>query len=554
MSKTTIKISMAQYNSVLGSITANREKVLLEVEKSVKKGSNILIFPEMFFSGYQPLDLVKKRSFLENVHTNLRELAIDIKETGLNVFLGVPLINKGKVFNSYVSLVNGLVKIGSQKVHLPNYDVFDEQRYFSSSNDINVFKLDNITLGFPICEDAWFPDVISKMKKKGAELIVVTNGSPYETGKLEERQRLIEKRCSEVELPIIYLNLVGGQDDIVFDGGSFVYNKEGKKIEQFPQFKECSKQIVIKKSNAGWDPLPGSLVKVQSQLSQDYHAIVLGLRDYVIKSNFKRVVLGLSGGIDSALVSVLAVDALGSENVLCVALPSKFNAKASLDDAKALAHNLKVKLEVLNINALVGKSEQILSSIFLDKERDVTEENIQSRLRAVLLMAISNKMGYLLLSTGNKSEIAVGYSTIYGDMAGGVNPLKDVYKTKVFQLSHWRNKNRIDSNDQSLLPVIPNNIINKEPSAELAFDQKDSDSLPEYEELDSILECLIEMDLSVKEVVRKGFAEDTVLKVEKLIYASEYKRYQSAPGTKISRKPFALGRRYPLVNQWRDRV
>ena len=547
------KISLIQCNSVLGSIEANKQKILSELKKSIENGSDILIFPEMFFSGYQPLDMVKKKAFLEDIFSNLEKLAAEITKYKKCIVLGAPILSDEKIYNACLILKDGMVKIGSKKVHLPNYDVFDEERYFSNSDIISVVILDGITIGFPICEDSWFPDVISSMKEQGAELIVVTNGSPYETGKLQERQRLIEKRCYEAELPIIYLNLVGGQDDVVFDGGSFVCDKKGKIVEQFPQFKEFTKQLIFEKSGRVLRPLPKmSEVKALSQLNQDYEALVLGLRDYVIKSNFKKVVLGLSGGVDSALVAVIAKDALGSENVLCVALPSKFNASSSLTDAQSLADNLYINLKVLNLDTMVGVSEEILSPLFVGKERDITEENIQSRLRAVLLMAISNKFGYLLLSTGNKSEIAVGYSTIYGDMAGGFNPLKDVYKSKVYNLCHWRNE--MSLNNGNTKPIIPINILTKEPSAELAFNQKDTDSLPDYGELDSILENLIEGDLSVKELIHKGFKKDVVLRVQELIYRSEYKRYQSAPGTKISKRPFALGRRYPLVNQWRDKL
>ena len=489
---------------------------------------------------------------MEDIFRSLEELAAEIKKYKKCVFLGAPILSNEKIYNACLILKDGLVEIGSKKVHLPNYDVFDERRYFSTSDNISVVRLDGITIGFPICEDSWFPDVISNMKEQGAELIVVTNGSPYETGKLQERHRLIKKRCYETELPIIYLNLVGGQDELVFDGGSFVCDKKGKIVEQFPQFKEFTKQLKFEKLSRDVHPFPKkSEIKSLPHLRQDYEALVLGLRDYVIKSKFKKVVLGLSGGVDSALVAVIAKDALGSENVLCVALPSKFNSSASLTDAQALADNLCVKLKVLNLETMVSVSEEVLSPLFVGKERDITEENIQSRLRAVLLMAISNKFGYLLLSTGNKSEVAVGYSTIYGDMAGGFNPLKDVYKTKVYNLCHLRNE--MSLNNGNTKEIIPINILTKEPSAELAFNQKDSDSLPDYCELDPILENLIEGDLSVKELIHKGFKKDVVLMVQEMIYRSEYKRYQSAPGTKISKRPFALGRRYPLVNQWRDK-
>ena len=377
--------------------------------------------------------------------------------------------------------------------------------------------------------------------------------SPYETNKLVDRQKVIKRRCRETNLPIIYLNLVGGQDDLVFDGGSFVFDSRGANVCQFPQFAEKTEQVIFEERKGVWEPLSGSLTKIGSDSSQDYSAIVLGLRDYVLKSSFKKVVIGLSGGIDSALVAVMAVDALGSDNVFCLALPSKFNSMESLDDARQLSENLGVTLETIGIQEIMDKTDELLAPLFFEKKRDVTEENIQSRLRAVLLMAFSNKQGHLLLSTGNKSEVAVGYSTIYGDMAGAYNPLKDVYKTKVYELSKWRN-NSSETSDFPVKKPIPTSIILKEPSAELAFDQKDTDSLPSYDELDMILEYLIEDDLGVSEIIKKGYPEKTVLKVKNLLYLSEYKRYQACLGPKISRRPFSLGRRMPVVNHWREQI
>ncbi len=337
----------------------------------------------------------------------------------------------------------------------------------------------------------------------------------------------------------------------MFDGGSFVVDNSGAIVCQLPQFAEKTEQVIFEERKGVWEPLSSSLTKIGSGASQDYSAVVLGLRDYVLKSNFRKVVIGLSGGIDSALVAVMAVDALGSDNVVCLALPSKFNSIGSLDDARQLSENLGITLETIEIQEIMDKTDQLLAPLFLGKKKDVTEENIQSRLRAVLLMAFSNKQRHLLLSTGNKSEIAVGYSTIYGDMAGAYNPLKDVYKTKVYELSKWRN-NSSETKNFSIQKPIPENILLKEPSAELAFDQKDTDSLPSYDELDMILEHLIEDDLGVKEVIRKGYLEKTVIKVKDLLYLSEYKRSQACLGPKISRRPFSLGRRVPVVNHWRE--
>ena len=435
----------------------------------------------MFLSGYQPLDLVNKPSFLKSIFFQVQNIAKKTKEFNIRILIGAPWRLDNKIYNAFISIHKGSIKTVSKKSHLPNYDVFDEKRFFVSEDGLDLLDLGNVKIGFPICEDAWHPDIIGRLKKLGADIIVIPNGSPYETNKLADRQEIIKTRCKESTLPIIYLNLVGGQDDLVFDGGSFILDDKGINVCQFPQFVEKTHQVIFEKTKSIWIPLPISFGEIGSNTSQDYKAIVLGLRDYVLKSNFNKVVIGLSGGIDSALVAVMAVDALGSENVVCLALPSKFNSKASLNDARRLSENLGIKLETVGIQEIMDKTDQLLAPLFFEKKRDVTEENIQSRLRAVLLMAFSNKEKHLLLSTGNKSEIAVGYSTIYGDMAGAYNPLKDIYKTKVYKLSKWRNLVAKTDEFRAEKP-IPDNILLKEPSAELAFDQKDTDSLPSYEQ------------------------------------------------------------------------
>ena len=546
-----LKISLIQSNPTVGGIEFNTESVLLRTNEAEKKGSDLIIFPEMFLSGYQPLDLVIKRSFLKDIRDQVENIAKKTVDLNIRILIGGPWLLDGKIYNAFISIHKGSIKIVSKKSHLPNYDVFDEKRFFVSGDELELLDLGTLKIGFPICEDAWHPDIICRLKEMGADIIIIPNGSPYESDKLSERQQIIKSRCEESNLPIIYLNLVGGQDDLVFDGGSFVYDNRGNIVCQFPQFLEKTEQIIFEQRKSSWVPLSGSLAEIGSRESQDYKAVVLGLRDYVLKSNFHKVVIGLSGGIDSALVAVMAVDALGADNVLCLALPSKFNSKASLEDAKQLSQNLGITLETISIQEIIDKVDQHLAPLFQGKKRDVTEENIQSRLRAVLLMAFSNKEKRLLLSTGNKSEIAVGYSTIYGDMAGAYNPLKDIYKTKVYKLSEWRNIIS-KTNDFLVKKPIPENILLKEPSAELAFDQKDTDSLPSYDELDTILEYLIEDDLAVREVIEKGFLEKTVVKIKNLLYLSEYKRYQACPGPKISRRPFSLGRRIPIVNHWRD--
>ena len=551
MSLDRLKISLAQSNPTVGALKFNAEYILDKAEEAEKKRSDLIVFPEMFLSGYQPLDLVNKRYFLENISLQVQNIARQTTSLKIRILVGAPWLLDGKIYNAFICIHKGTIKVASKKSHLPNYDVFDEKRFFVSGLKLELLDLGDLKIGFPICEDAWYPDIISRLKELGADIIIIPNGSPYESNKLAERQKIIKDRCKESGLPTIYLNLVGGQDDLVFDGGSFINDKDGTIVCQFPQFEEKILQITFEKRKSEWRPQPNSLEEIGSSISQDYKAIVLGLRDYVLKSNFQKVVIGLSGGIDSALVAVMAVDALSSDNVVCLALPSKFNSKSSLDDAKQLSKNLGVKLELITIQEIIDQVDRHLAPLFQGKSRDITEENIQSRIRAVLLMAFSNKEKRLLLSTGNKSEIAVGYSTIYGDMAGAYNPLKDVYKTKVYELSKWRNT-ICKTNNFSVKKPIPNNILLKEPSAELAFDQKDSDSLPSYDELDTILEHLIEDDLPVNEVIQKGFSEKIVVKVRDLLYLSEYKRYQACPGPKISRRPFALGRRIPLVNHWRN--
>ena len=545
-----LKISLVQSNSIVGGIRNNAEGILAKAIEAEKKASDLIVFPEMFLSGYQPLDLVNKRSFLEDIFFQVQNIAQQANRLNIRILIGAPWRLDSKIYNALISIFKGSIKVVSKKFHLPNYDVFDEKRFFVSEEGLDLLDLGNVKIGFPICEDAWYPDIIGRLKKLGADIIVIPNGSPYETNKLADRQEIIKTRCKESTLPIIYLNLVGGQDDLVFDGGSFILDDKGINVCQFPQFVEKTHQVIFEKTKSTWIPLPFSFGENGSNTSQDYKAIVLGLRDYVLKSSFKKVVIGLSGGIDSALVAVMAVDALGPDNVVCLALPSKFNSKGSLDDAFQLSENLGISLEIIGIQEIIDKTDQLLSPLFFGKERDVTEENIQSRLRAVLLMAFSNKQSHLLLSTGNKSEIAVGYSTIYGDMAGAYNPLKDVYKTKVYELSKWRNSFS-ETSAFSVKKPIPDNILFKEPSAELAFDQKDTDSLPSYDELDMILEHLIEDDLGVNEVIKKGHLEKTVVKVKDLLNLSEYKRYQACLGPKISRRPFSLGRRMPVVNHWR---
>jgi len=430
--------------------------------------------------------------------------------------------------------------------------VFDEVRLFSSGPISGPYRIGPLRLGTPVCEDAWYEDVAETLAETGAEVLLVPNGSPYRRAKQDLRFNVTVARVVETGLPLIYLNTVGGQDDQVFDGASFALNPGGELALQMPAMEEAITHIDLENGAEGWRIVPGERVLLPDDWEMDYHAMVLGLRDYLGKSGFSKVLLGLSGGIDSALVATIAADAIGPENLRCVMLPSRYTSPASLEDAAAVARALGCRLDEVPITGPQEAVGAALAPVFEGTRPDITEENIQSRLRGLLLMALSNKFGEMLLTTGNKSEVAVGYATIYGDMAGGYNPIKDLYKTRVFQTCRWRNANHRPWMMGPAGEVIPPRVIDKPPSAELREDQKDEDSLPPYEVLDGILERLIEREQSVAEVVAAGFDRATVKRVESLIYVAEWKRHQAAPGTRLTTMAFWLDRRYPIVNRWRD--
>ena len=413
--------------------------------------------------------------------------------------------------------------------------------------------MDGVRIGSPICEDSWYEDVAETLAETGAEFLLVPNGSPYYRQKVSHRHQLMVARVIETGLPLIYLNLVGGQDDQVFDGGSFALNPGGALALQMPLMQEATAHLDLTRTGDGWRIVPSDLAPVPCAMEQDYHAMVLGLRDYLRKTGFGKVLLGLSGGIDSALVACVAVDALGARNVRCVMLPSDYTSQASLDDAKTLAQSLGCRYDTVPIADGQQAITRTLAPLFQGTAPDITEENIQSRLRGLLLMAMSNKFGEMLLTTGNKSEVAVGYATIYGDMAGGYNPLKDMYKTRVFDTCRWRNTAHCDWMRGPSGAVIPQRIIDRPPSAELAPDQRDEDSLPAYPVLDGILDILVDQDGSIADCVAAGFDHADAKRVEHLLYISEYKRFQSAPGTRLSKRAFWLDRRYPIANRWRDK-
>ena len=546
------RLVVAQLNPKAGDLEGNAKKVRLAFQEAKEMNANLVAFPEMFLIGYQVGDLVRKPAFVTEVMKLVDILALEF-ESGPSVGLGAPYWDGEKLFNAYYILANGKIETIIKKHFLPNDNEFDEKRYFSEGPISGPYNVDGVRIGSPICEDAWHQDVCEAQVESGAEIFVVPNGSPYWRDKREERLQAMIARVIETGIPLVYLNMVGGQDDQGFDGMSFALNPRGELAMQMPAYDEVIQKLDFKKIDGKWFAEKCILEKIPQQLELDYRTMVETLKDYVSKTGFKKVLLGLSGGIDSALVAVIAVDALGSENVRCVMLPSEYTSKSSLEDASKIAKNLKCTLNNVPISEPQSGVKNVLSDLFKGLDPDTTEENIQSRLRGLLLMAMSNKFGEMLLTTGNKSEVAVGYATIYGDMSGGYNPLKDLYKTRVFEISKWRNLNHRSWMRGPNTELINNSVLSKAPSAELRDNQKDEDSLPDYEILDSILKGFIDDDKSVAEIVNMGFDRQIVKEIEHLIYISEYKRYQSAPGTKLSRRAFWLDRRYPIVNQWRDK-
>lgn len=546
------QITLAQLNPTVGDLEGNYKVALEAWEKAQRVGSDLIAFTELFITGYNTQDLIKKPSFFKAAQDQILKLAKTCKN-GPAIAIGGPAYLKGKLYNAYYILADGNVANVIMKHHLPNQNVFDEKRIFDEGEISGPYQIGPIRIGSPICEDAWHSDVSETLSETGAQLLLVPNGSPYYNGKNDVRLNKMVARVVETNLPLIYLNMVGAQDDQVFDGGTFALNRGGSLAIKLPLFEEALEHIVLEETDIGWKIIKGELAKVPCDKELDYHAMVMGLRDYCKKSGFEKVVLGLSGGIDSALVAVIASDAIGSANVRSIMLPSPYTSQTSLIDATDLVENLGCKSDTLPINDSLTAIDKTLSSTFEGRKIDLTEENIQSRLRGLLLMAVSNKFGEMLLTTGNKSEVSVGYSTIYGDMAGGFNPIKDLYKTKVFEISKWRNKNHRSWMKGPPGSIIPDNIITKAPTAELRPNQKDSDSLPDYPDLDAILTILVDEDGSTSDCLKAGYKKSDVSKVEKLLYGSEYKRFQSAPGTRLSQRAFWLDRRYPIVNKWRDK-
>ncbi len=504
----------------------------------------MLALPEAFITGYQTQDLIMRPAFWTEAMEAVETLAAQCSD-GPVIGIGAPYHDGKDLYNAYWILGGGKVLTRILKQLLPNETVFDEVRQFTAAPPQTPYQIGPLRIGSPVCEDAWWPDAVSAdLAKKGAEILLVPNGSPYYRGKMAVRHGVIRGRVEETGLATVYLNMVGGQDDQAFEGGSFAMSVDGEIVRQLPQFDEVIAQLDFERGAQGWDIIPGDVVPVLDDYEADYRAMVETLRDYMGKTGFQKVLLGMSGGIDSAIVATIAADALGPENVRCVMLPSEYTSQGSLEDAKDCASRLGCRYDFVPISEGRGAITNTLAPLFEGTKEGIAEENIQSRLRGLLLMALSNKFGEMLLTTGNKSEVAVGYATIYGDMAGGFAIIKDIPKTMVYRLSKYFNKS-------AKKDIIPTAIITKEPSAELRPDQKDTDSLPPYEELDRILKLYIEDDLGIKEIIKAGENKELTERIVRMVDKNEYKRRQSPPGIKITTKAFGKDRRMPITNRYK---
>jgi NAD+ synthase (glutamine-hydrolysing) len=535
-----ITLALAQLDHVVGDVAGNTRKII-DYSNRARDGlrAHLVVFPELSVCGYPPEDLLFHSGLRKRVEQSLESIRDGVRD--IAVLLGYPEYDGKQLYNAAVVFRNGKVLARYRKHILPNYRVFDEQRYFSAGRHAGVFLLNGMRVGLQICEDIWHPAPAAASRAAGAEFIVAINGSPYELNVQEKRENAVRARVKEIGIPFVYVNTVGGQDELVFDGGSFAMNADGEVSFRAEPFKETLLKLELRADSAGVRPDPGEIAPCLETEPSVYGALVTGTRDYVNKNNFAGVVLGLSGGIDSALTLAIACDALGTDRVRAVMMPFRYTSTMSQEDAARQAETLGVRYDVLPIEPMYEATVGQLKKIFEGREPDVTEENIQARCRGILLMAISNKTGRMLLSTGNKSEMAVGYATLYGDMAGGFAPIKDCSKTLIYQLARYRN---------SLGAAIPERVITRAPSAELRPNQKDSDSLPPYDVLDPILAAFIEEDLSVNEIMQRGFDRETVTRVLELVKRNEYKRRQAPPGIRISGRAFGRDWRYPITSRY----
>jgi NAD+ synthase len=544
-------IALAQLNPVVGNVAGNLARVREARDAAARQGADLVVFPELVLVGYPPEDLVLRpalvRAAAEALHTLERESG-----AGPGLLVTLPWRgDDGRLYNAVALVSDGRSELRF-KHELPNYGVFDEKRLFTPGPLPSPVEFRGVRLGVPICEDVWFAETAQHLARQGAELLIVPNGSPFEVEKSQQRLHLVRERVAETGLALAYVNQVGGQDELVFDGGSFIVNPGGELACALPSWTETTHLTRWERHGGGLRCEGRAAWNEEPRLQSVYQAMMLGLRDYVRKNGFPGVVLGMSGGIDSALSAAVAVDALGASHVAGVRLPSRFTSAASLDDAEESARLLGIALETLPIETVVGAAEAALAPGFAGRPRDIAEENLQARIRGLLLMALSNKFGHMVLTTGNKSEMSVGYATLYGDMCGGYSVLKDIYKTEVFALARWRNAHQPPCALGPTGLVIPDSSITKAPTAELRPNQTDQDSLPPYAVLDTILHGLVEDERSVQQIVEAGFARETVLRVQHLLYAAEYKRRQAPPGVKITRKGFGRDRRYPITNAFRE--
>lgn len=544
-----LSIALAQINPTVGNVAANIDRVRSARAEAAARGADLMVCPELVVSGYPPEDLVLKPFFLDVVERAVRELAAETADGGPALLVGAPWRDRGQCHNAALLLDGGTVAAVRFKVDLPNYGVFDEKRVFVPGPLPGPINVRGVRLGVPICEDMWSADVIETLAESGAEILVVPNGSPFELGKHDQRVQLAVQRVTESGLPLLYVNQVGGQDELVFDGSSFALGADCRLVAQAPAFAE---HLLVTRWERGaddvWHCADAERIAPVEELESIYAALVLGLRDYVNKNRFPGVILGLSGGIDSALSAAIAVDALGADRVHGVMMPSPYTSQESLDDAAESAELLDCKLDTVPIVPAMEAFDRMLLPALAGRDPDITEENIQSRSRGITLMALSNKFGAMVLSTGNKSEMSVGYATLYGDMCGGYAVLKDVYKTTVYAIARWRNEHLPEGALGPAGRVVPERVLVKAPTAELKPDQTDQDTLPPYDELDDILRCLVEQDLGVPEIVARGHAPEVVNRVWRMLHLAEYKRRQAPPGPKITRRLFNRERRYPITN------
>jgi NAD+ synthase len=547
-----LALTIAQLNPIVGDIAGNADKARGARAKAAAAGADLVLLPELFICGYPPEDLVLKPALQAACRTAVETLARDTADGGPAMLIGTPWVEDGKLYNAAALVDGGRIASLRFKVDLPNYGVFDEKRVFAPGRLPGPMNVRGVRIGVPICEDIWGPGPVECISETGGEILLVPNGSPYRRGVIDERLNVAVARVKETGLPLVYANQVGGQDELVFEGASFVLNPDLGLAAQLPAFREDVTTISFVRTAAGWRAEAGTIAPIESGDEADYAACVLGLRDYVDKNRFPGVVIGLSGGVDSALCAAMAVDALGAERVRCVMMPYRFTSPESLADAAAIAKALGIHYDTVPIAAAVEGLEKALAPLTTGLPRDVTEENLQARARGIILMAISNKFGLMVVTTGNKSEMSAGYATLYGDMNGGFNPVKDLYKTEVYRLARLRNAWRPHGALGPAGGVIPENVLIRAPSAELRENQTDQDSLPPYDLLDAVLERLVEREEAISTIVDAGFDRDMVMRVERMLYLAEYKRRQAAPGVKVTLRNFGRDRRYPIVNRFRD--